>query len=291
MPQWPGMPGTLYIVSTPIGNLEDVTIRALQTLRDVDVIACEDTRHTRKLLTHFGIETKTISYHEHNEIERASELCEMLAAGRSIAIVSDAGTPLISDPGFRIVSRAIERGINVVPVPGANAVVAAVSAAGLPSDKFFFAGFLPARAGARVARLEQLRSLDATLVVYEAPHRIKATLRDAAEILGPRDAVVAREITKLHEEFVRGTLSQLAETFTDKNRARGEIVLLIAAAREADQQTNTQSVSNALAERLALLQQDGLDEKAALKKAARGLGLKRDEAYRLMMAQKNRRSR
>jgi 16S rRNA (cytidine1402-2'-O)-methyltransferase len=215
----------------------------------------------------------------------------MLVAGRSIAIVSDAGTPLISDPGFRIVSRAIERGINVVPVPGANAVVAAVSAAGLPSDKFFFAGFLPARAGARVARLEQLRSLDATLVVYEAPHRIKATLRDAAEILGPRDAVVAREITKLHEEFVRGTLSQLAETFTDKNRARGEIVLLIAAGRETDQEINTQSVSNALAERLASLQQEGLDEKAALKKAARGLGLKRDEAYRLMMAQKNRRSR
>jgi 16S rRNA (cytidine1402-2'-O)-methyltransferase len=285
------MAGTLYIVSTPIGNLEDITMRALRIVRDVDVIACEDTRHTRKLLAHFGIETKMISYHEHNEIERASELCELLAAETNVALVSDAGTPLISDPGFRIVSRAVEKGINVVPVPGANAAVAALSAAGLPSDKFFFAGFLPARTGARVARLEELRSLEATLVLYEAPHRIGATLRDAAETLGPRDAVVAREITKLHEEFARGTLSQLAETYTDKNRARGEIVLLIAAASEADQETNTQSVSNALADRLAALQHGGLDEKAALKKAARELGLKRDEAYRLMMIQKNRRSR
>ncbi len=285
------MPGKLYIVSTPIGNLEDITTRAVRILREVDVIACEDTRHTRKLLTHFGIETKTISYHEHNEIERATELCEMLAAGKSVALVSDAGTPLISDPGFRIVSLAIERGISVVPVPGANAAVAALSAAGLPSDKFFFAGFLPARASARVARLEYLRSLDDTLIVYEAPHRIGATLRDAAEILGPRDAVVARELTKMHEEFARGTLSELAETFSDKNKARGEIVLLIAGAREADQVTNIQSVSTALAERLASLRQAGFDEKAALKKAARELGLKRDEAYRLMIAQKNRRSR
>src|SRR5215471_1066218 len=291
MPQCEGMAGRLYIVSTPIGNLEDITQRALRILREVDLIACEDTRHTRKLLTHFGIETNTISYHKHNETERASELCDMLAAGKSIALVSDAGTPLISDPGFRIVSLAIERGLSAVPVPGANAAVAAISAAGLPTDEFFFAGFLPARSGARIARLEQLRSLDATLIVYEAPHRIAATLRDAAEILGPRDAVVVRELTKLHEEFTRGTLSQLAETFTDKSRARGEIVLLIAGARETDRQTAHQSGATAFAERFASLQQQGLDEKGALKKAARELGLKRDEAYRLMMAQKNRRSR
>src|SRR5215831_19452107 len=291
MPQCEGMAGRLYIVSTPIGNLEDITQRALRILREVDLIACEDTRHTRKLLTHFGIETKTISYHEHNESERANELCAMLATGKSVALVSDAGTPLISDPGFRIVSLAIGKGLRVAPVPGANAAVAALSAAGLPSDRFFFAGFLPSRAGARIARLEQLRSLDATLIVYEAPHRIGATLSDAAEILGPRPAVVVRELTKLHEEFVRGTLSQLAETFTDKNRARGEIVLLIDGARETDRQTGSQSVSNTFGERLASLQREGLDEKSALKKAARELGLKRDEAYRLMMAQKNRRSR
>jgi len=291
MPQCEGMAGRLYIVSTPIGNLEDITQRALRILREVDLIACEDTRHTRKLLTHFGIETKTISYHEHNETDRAGELCEMLAAGKSIALVSDAGTPLISDPGFRIVSLAIEKGLKAVPVPGANAAVAALSAAGLPTDEFFFAGFLPARSGARVARLEQLQSLEATLIVYEAPHRIAATLRDAAEILGPRDAVVVRELTKLHEEFTRGTLNQLAETFTDKNKARGEIVLLIAGARETDRQTAHQSGATAFAERFASLQQQGLDEKGALKKAARELGLKRDEAYRLMMAQKNRRSR
>src|SRR5215471_14411877 len=291
MPQWPGMTGTLYIVSTPIGNLEDITQRALRILREVDLIACEDTRHTRKLLNHFGIETKTISYHEHNESERAYELCEMLAMGKSVALVSDAGTPLISDPGFRIVSLAIEKGLTIVPVPGANAAIAALSAAGLRSDTFFFAGFLPSRAGARIARLEQLRSLNATLIVYEAPHRIEATLRDAADILGPRDAVLARELTKLHEEFARGTLSQLAETFTDKNKARGEIVLLIDGARETDRQTGSQTVSTAFAERLGSLQREGLDEKAALKKAARELGLKRDEAYRLMMAQKNRRSR
>src|SRR5437660_3200991 len=264
MPQWPGMAGKLYIVSTPIGNLEDITQRALRILREVDLIACEDTRHTRKLLTHFGIETKTISYHEHNEIERANELCEMIVRGKSVALVSDAGTPLISDPGFRMVSLAIESGVSVVPVPGANAAIAALSAAGLPSDEFFFAGFLPARAGARAARLEQLRLVNATLIVYEAPHRIGATLRDAAEILGPRDAVVVRELTKLHEEFARGTLSQLAGTFTDKNKARGEIVLLVAGAPETGQHTNFQTASTALAERLVSLQQEGLEEKAAL---------------------------
>ena len=287
----PGMAGQLYIVATPIGNLEDITQRALRTLREVDLIACEDTRHTRKLLNCFAIETKTISYHEHNEIERADELCEMLTEGKSIALVSDAGTPLISDPGFRIVSRAIERGLRVVAVPGANAAVAALSAAGLPSREFFFAGFLPARSGARVTRLEQLRSLEATLIVYEAPHRIGAALHDAAEILGPRDAVVVRELTKMHEEFARGTLRQLAETFTYKNKARGEIVLLIAGARETDPRAGLQSGATAFAKRLAQLEQEGLDQKAALKKAARELGLKRDEAYRLMMTQKNRRSR
>src|ERR1051326_5163088 len=224
------MAGTLYIVSTPIGNLEDITQRALRVLREVDLIACEDTRHTRKLLNHFGIGTKTISYHEHNEAERADELGELLATGKNVALVADAGTPLISDPGFRIVNVAIAHGIDVVPIPGAAAVVVALCASGLPSDQFLFAGFLPARSNARRSRLDELRSIAATLVFYEAPHRIAAALRDAADILGNRNCVVARELTKMHEEFTRGRLAELANTFADRMKTRGEIVLLIAGA-------------------------------------------------------------
>jgi len=286
--------GTLYIVSTPIGNLEDITHRALRILREVNMVACEDTRHTRKLLNHFAIDAATISYHEHNERERADELCAMLATGKNIALVSDAGTPIISDPGFRVVNLAIEKGFAVVPIPGATAFVAALSASGLPSDQFFFAGFLPARRSARRTKLEAWRSIDTTLIFYEAPHRIAATLRDAAEILGHRQAVVARELTKLHEQFARGRLDELAEGFSDGNQARGEIVLLIAGAQLAndlDQGLEAVSASQALAERVSQLEREGLNEKAALKKAARALGLKRDEAYRLMLAQKNRRSK
>jgi len=290
----PAMAGTLYIVSTPIGNLEDITQRALRTLREVDVIACEDTRHTRKLLNHFAIDVATISYHEHNERERADELCTMLAAGKNIALVSDAGTPIVSDPGFRVVNLAIEKGFRVVPIPGATAFVAALSASGLPSDQFLFAGFLPPRASARRARLEDLRAIQATLLFYEAPHRIATALRDAVDILGNRQAVVARELTKLHEEFVRGRLNELAEHFSDGNSARGEIVLLIAGLQsgiEIDPGSETVPTSQALAELVNRLEHEGLDEKAALKKAARELGLKRDEAYRLMLTQKNRRSK
>jgi len=289
-----GVAGTLYIVSTPIGNLEDITHRALRILREVNMVACEDTRHTRKLLNHFAIDAATISYHEHNERERADELCAMLATGKNIALVSDAGTPIISDPGFRVVNLAIEKRFAVVPIPGATAFVAALSASGLPSDQFFFAGFLPARRSARRTKLEAWRSIDTTLIFYEAPHRISATLRDAAEILGHRQAVVARELTKLHEQFARGRLDELAEGFSDGNQARGEIVLLIAGAQLAndlDQGLGAVSTSQALAERVSQLEREGLNEKAALRKAARALGLKRDEAYRLMLAQKNRRSK
>jgi 16S rRNA (cytidine1402-2'-O)-methyltransferase len=287
------MAGTLYIVSTPIGNLEDISQRALRIFREVDVIACEDTRHTRKLLNHFGIDTRTISYHEHNEAERAIELCGILSAGQQVALASDAGTPLVNDPGFRIVNAAIEQGFNVVPIPGATAFVAALSASGLPSDQFLFAGFLPARANPRKAKLETLRALNATLIFYEAPHRIAATLRDARDVLGNRAAVVARELTKLHEEFLRGTLDELAEAFADPTRARGEIVVMISgtASRDESAPEPQQSSGASFLELMAQLQQAGLDEKAALKKAARELGLKRDEAYRLLVAQKNRRSR
>jgi 16S rRNA (cytidine1402-2'-O)-methyltransferase len=282
------MSGTLYIVSTPIGNLEDITHRALRILREVDVIACEDTRHTRKLLNHFGIDKKTVSYHEHNETERAAELCELMTAGKKIALVSDAGTPLVSDPGFRLLNAVIKNGIDVVVVPGLTAFAAALSGSGLPSDQFFFAGFLPARTSARRARLEELRALSATLIFYEAPHRIAATLRDAAAALGNRGAVVARELTKMHEEFLRGSLNELAAMFSDANKARGEMVLLIEGASDKAPASLPATPVAAFSERMDQLQAEGLAEKAALKQAARELGLKRDEAYRLRLAQKNR---
>jgi 16S rRNA (cytidine1402-2'-O)-methyltransferase len=282
--------GTLYLVSTPIGNLEDVTRRALRVLAEVDAVACEDTRHTRKLLDHYGIKTKTISYHEHNERERAAELAARLAAGTSIALVSDAGTPAVSDPGYRLVRAAVECGARVVPVPGATAFVAALTASGLPTDEFFFGGFLPARQTARRARLSQVRSLPATLVFYEAPHRIAGALRDARETLGEREAAVARELTKLHEEIARGRLSELSEKFSGDHAARGEMVLVIDrtviedAARERDA-GSTESIAALVA---AYERDEGLDRRAALKRAARELGLSRDEAYRRLVSERER---
>ncbi len=286
------MPGQLFIVATPIGNLEDITERALRVLREVDLIACEDTRHTRLLLNRFGIKTKTISYHEHNERQRAEELSRLLESGKNVAVVSDAGTPLISDPGFRLVNAAIQIGSSIVPIPGATAFVAALAASGLPSDQFFFAGFLPARANARRAMLAALRAIPATLIFYEAPHRIAATLKDALTVLGNRQAAVARELTKLHEEIGRGSLDELAQRFAEKARARGEMVLLISGANEPGERevTNTENPTARLTTRVSELEREGLDSKGALKKAARELGLKRAEAYRLMVTQKKPRS-
>jgi 16S rRNA (cytidine1402-2'-O)-methyltransferase len=291
------MPGTLYIVATPIGNLEDITQRALRVLREVDLVACEDTRRTRLLLSHFGIQARTTSYHEHNERQRADQLCKLLESGKNVAIVSDAGTPLISDPGFRIVHSAIEHSIPVVSIPGAAALVVALVASGLPPDQFFFAGFLPARANARRARLEELSPLSTTLVFYETPHRIALALRDAREVLGNRDAAVARELTKVHEEIARGSLEDLIERFSGDTAARGEIVLLISGTTSAPRSAATDSAvgntspSDRLVERVNELEREGIEAKAALKQAARELGLKRAEAYRLLVAQKNRRSR
>jgi len=285
--------GTLYIVATPIGNLEDITQRALRVLGEVDLVACEDTRRTRVLLNHFGIKTKTISYHEHNERERAAEFCKLLEAGKNIALVSDAGTPLINDPGFRVANAAIELNLPVVPVPGPTAFVSALVVSGLPSDQFFFAGFLPARANPRRARLEELRSMPGTLVFYEAPHRINATLKDALEVLGDRRAVVARELTKIHEEIARGSLRELARRFSADSPARGEIVLLIGdlIADEVSIPKPGQPETSSLIERVSELERAGLDSKTALKKAARELGMKRAEAYRLLIAQKNQRNK
>jgi 16S rRNA (cytidine1402-2'-O)-methyltransferase len=275
------MPGTLYLVATPIGNLSDITHRALQVLRDVDLIACEDTRHTHKLLSHYGITTKTVSYHEHNEQQRALQLIDQLKQGHDIAIVSDAGTPSISDPGFRLVRGAIDNEVFVVPVPGPSALISALIAAGLPTDEFFFAGFLPARSSARRARLSALQSVPGTLIFYEAPHRLAATLKDAREILGERDAVVARELTKVHEEIRRGRLSELSNHY-EREEPRGEIVVLIDrnVISAAKPQLN-------IAALVAQFEEEGMDQRAALKKAARELGLSRAEAYRKLISERN----
>ena len=277
------MAGTLYLIATPIGNLEDITHRAVRLLGEVDVIACEDTRHTKKLLNHYGINTRTISYHEHNERERALELIERLKSGVDVAVVSDAGTPGISDPGFRLARTAIESDVRVVPIPGPSALVSALVASGLPTDEFFFGGFLPARSGARRARLAELRSLPATLIFYEGPHRIAATLRDVQEILGERQAVVARELTKMHEEIARGSLSELAAQFSSAESARGEMVLIIDSTVMPGARSPTKSSVAALVKEY---EAQGLDHRAALKKAARELRLSRDEAYRRLVAER-----
>lgn len=274
------MAGTLYLVATPIGNLEDITRRALRVLGEVDLIACEDTRHTRVLLNHYGIAKKLVSYHEHNERERAKELVGLLEEGSDIALVTDAGMPGVSDPGYRVVRAAIKRNIPVVPLPGATAFVPALVASGLPADEFFFGGFLPSRANARRTRLEELKSIRTTLIFYEAPHRIASTIRDIHEILGERDIVIARELTKMHEEFVRGRASELAERYANSDaETRGELVIIIDRNVIEESQSRSDNSMN-IAKRVAELEGEGLDTRAALKRVARESGLARAEVYR-----------
>jgi 16S rRNA (cytidine1402-2'-O)-methyltransferase len=220
------MPGILYIVATPIGNLEDITARALRVLKEVDVIAAEDTRHTQILLDHYAIRTPLTSYHEHNEKTKALELVNRLAGGQNVAVVCDAGTPAISDPGYRLAAAAIRGGIRIVPIPGASALTAVLSASGLPTDRFIFEGFLPAGKKARRARLQVLRDETRTVVFYEAPHRLKETLGDMVELLGDRQAVVAREVSKVYEEFLRGSLEELTRA-VESRELRGEMTLVI----------------------------------------------------------------
>jgi len=273
----------LYLVSTPIGNLEDITLRAISVMKSVDLIACEDTRHTRRLLDHFGINKPTVSYHEHNEQARAEELVQQMVGGKSIAIVTDAGTPGISDPAYRIVTAAIENGIKVVPVPGAVALIAGLTASGLPTDSFLFAGFLPNKKMARQARLEELKSERATLVFYEAPHRIRETLADALEILGDRQASLARELTKLHEQFIRDKLSEIIAHF-DSHEPRGEMTLVIAG-NGKDNLTAVETGS--INEQIQRLMNDlNLSRNEALKLAAKSRGLSKREAYQLMLEEK-----
>jgi 16S rRNA (cytidine1402-2'-O)-methyltransferase len=269
----------LFLVGTPIGNLEDITLRALRVLKQVDLIACEDTRQTQKLLNHFGISKPTTSYHEHNEMTRAPELVMKLEQGGQIALVSDAGMPGISDPGYRLVTLAIRHHIPVIPIPGAAAFLAALVASGLPTDSFRFSGFLPAKTGERREILESIRSSPRTQVFYEAPHRIRECLEDVLNMLGPdRPVVIAREVTKIHEEFVRGRAVEILE-LVKSHELKGEITLLIG--KSEAQHAVAAPAHSQIRERFnQIVSQEKLDEKGALKKIAKEMGLSRSEAYR-----------
>ena len=278
----------LYLVGTPIGNLEDITLRALRVLKEVDVIACEDTRQTQKLLNHYAIATRTTSYHEHNEMTRSAELVKEMQEGASVALVTDAGMPGISDPGYRLIALAIRHRVPVVPIPGASAFLAALVASGLPTDSFRFGGFLPAKRGERRAALEAIKTSPRTQVFYEAPHRILETLTDVAEVLGEsRHVVVAREVTKLHEEFLRGRAGEVLENLKARETVKGEITLLIAKTEAEDARVGTDGVGTGTLARPSVRQRvkqimadENVDEKAALKKVAKERGVSKSEAYR-----------
>jgi 16S rRNA (cytidine1402-2'-O)-methyltransferase len=281
----PIAPG-LYLVATPIGNLGDITLRALEVLRHVDRIACEDTRQTQKLLNHFQIATPTVSCHQHNEHQRASELIEALKAGARIAVVSDAGMPGISDPGTWLTAEAIAAGVPVIPIPGANAALSALVASGLPTGEFQFIGFLPEKAGARRTRLESLAAESGasprTLIFYEAPHRILSTLADLEAVWGSElRVVVARELTKIHEEFLRATVSEARRDLASRERVRGEITLLVEVLPSSIAAQTANAVPETIAARVAHLQAaTGIDEKEALKRLARELGQSKSDLYR-----------
>ena len=283
-----GSTGRLFVVGTPIGNLEDITLRAIRILKEVDLIACEDTRRTQQLLNHYQIRTPTISYHEHNEMTRAPELVIKLEEGNNIALVSDAGMPVVSDPGFRLVHLAVRHAIPVVPVPGASAFVAALAASGMPVDKFRFLGFLPSKKSARRKALEELGPATKTLIFYEAPHRVLDMLKDVRDILGDREVVLAREVTKLHEDFWRGTVSALLERAKGKT-IRGEITLLLGAASAPGETSPADSPIEP--EIRKLMAQRGLDERAALKAAAKARGISRSQGYRLLQREKTKPAR
>lgn len=291
----PLAPG-LYLVATPIGNLGDITLRALDVLRSADRIACEDTRQTQKLLNHFQISTPTVSCHEHNERQRGAELIEAIRNGARIAVVSDAGTPGISDPGGVLVAEAIASGVPVIPVPGANAGLSALVGSGLPTGEFRFIGFLPERAGARRSRLEELAAAAVpsrtphTLVFYEAPHRILETLADLEAAWGAETRIVlARELTKVHEEFVRGTVAEVRRELAGRDRIRGEMVLLVEAPPPVPPMESS-AAETSVAARLARIQSEtGADEKEALKRLARELGQSKSDLYRELQRERARR--
>lgn len=276
----------LYLVGTPIGNLEDITLRALHVLKEADLVACEDTRQTQKLLNHYGITTRTISYHEHNEMTRSAELVLELERGARVALVADAGMPGISDPGFRLISLAIRHHVQVVPIPGASAFLAALVASGLPADSFRFSGFLPPKRGQRRKMLESIQTSPRTQVFYEAPHRVKEAVEDVVEVLGAeRHIVIAREVTKIHEEFLRGRASDVLQTLSARAEIKGEITLLIG--KQEDTEQKTVKTSATVRQRLEQIMAEGnLDEKAALKKVAKEIGVSKSEAYRELQRSK-----
>jgi len=270
------LPATLYLIATPIGNLEDITLRALRVLREeVAVIACEDTRQTQKLLDHFEIRKPLWSYHEHNEAARSEQIINALENGESVALVSDAGTPLISDPGYRVVAAAVQKQILVVPLPGASAAITALAASGLAADEFRFVGFLPAKSGARRKTIEQLADETGTVIAYESPHRILECLSEVAEILGERPVVVARELTKIHEEFLRGTASSILAELQSRPSVRGEITLLIGRSEAKD------DIDDPQGEVLRMEREGGLNRMDAIKLVAKRMGLPKREVYRL----------
>lgn len=275
-------PATLYVVATPIGNLEDISLRALRILKEADLIACEDTRQSRKLLDHYGITKPLVSYHEHNERERAQELLEKLQQGSTIALITDAGMPGISDPGYRVIKLAGENGITVVPVPGPSAVVAALAASGLPSDAYEFRGFLPAKSGPRRTALEEIFPVQHTVIFYETPHRILEALEDIVHVLGPeRPLVLARELTKLHEEFLRGPAAELLKVARARE-LKGEITLLVG---KSDREPAAQKLD--LRSRLQeIMREQKIDEKAALKILAKEQGSSKSEIYRELQRRK-----
>src|SRR5437879_2379024 len=277
----------LYLVGTPIGNLEDITLRAVRVLKEVDVIACEDTRQTQKLLNHYGITTRTISYHQHNEMTRSAELVKAMQEGGSLALVSDAGMPGISDPGYRLIALAIRHHVPVVPIPGASAFLAALVASGLPTDSFRFSGFLPAKRGERRAALEAIRTSPRTQVFYEAPHRVVETLSDVVEVLGvARHVVVAREVTKVHEEFLRGRAGEVLGTLKARDGVKGEITLLIGKAEEEDVHAPANTTVSVRQRVDQIVAEEKVDEKAALKKVAKERGISKSEAYRELQRSK-----
>ena len=276
----------LYVVATPLGNLEDITLRALRVLKEVAVIACEDTRQTQKLLNHFDIPTPTISYHDHNEMTRSAELIKRLEEGESVAVVSDAGTPGISDPGYRLIALAIRHHIPVVPIPGASAFVAALVASGLPTDAVAFSGFLPAKKGQRRTALEAIRNSQRTHIFYEAPHRVVEALEDIAEVLGnDRRVVVAREVTKMHEEFIRGKAREVFDQLRHRETVKGEITLLIA--KDESGANGSSATKPNIKTRLAeIMRSQQLDEKSALKVLAKETGVGKSELYRELQRKK-----
>jgi len=295
-PDSPPLAPGLYLVATPIGNLADITLRALDVLRQVDRIACEDTRQTQKLLNHFEISKPTVSCHEHNERKRATELVQEIKGGSAIALVSDAGTPAVSDPGSLLVREAISAGVAVIPIPGPSAAIAALIASGFSTDQFEFHGFLPEKAGARCTFLESLTAQSRanpgesgrTLIFYEAPHRILSTLADLESIWGPTlPVVVARELTKIHEEFLRGTVAEVRASLGARDTIRGEITLLVEAPPSSEPSTAAPAAAESLAAQLARMESENhIDEKEALKRLARSLGRSKSDLYRELQRQR-----